>query len=449
MTLGDSQRTRPLPQIEDLFYVALQALNDFDEPVRFRVADDKAIEITGHGSEPSSDARLRERLGFARSALKRIGAANNEQRGFWAITDAGREYLNQGREQGERHLVADINASYADRMVDAEFLEEAKARANSGSPMQLTVRELLEQWKVSRRGSAINQQIRQDLETIGLQTDPDFVNTWIDGQVRLISADSATSTSQGDGGREQEPDDDISLTVGSLESANRGVVFVLLDDDLLLAQSTMMLHDYSQLAVLSGPRTLRGAITWESIAQERLRNAEVKRVADCVVEAPVVRPGDHLLEVVPTVVDRGFVFVESRDRTLSGLVTMADLSTQFYVLANPFVLLGEIERWIRKALDRAFSPSELAVAVDPNDPDRDVESAASLTLGEMSRVVEPPDNWDRLGWEADRAVFLEGLRNVRRIRNETMHFSPDPLSEGDIEALKAFLRWIRHLMEAR
>ena len=73
----------------------------------------------------------------------------------------------------------------------------------------------------------------------------------------------------------------------------------------------------------------------------------------------------------------------------------------------------------------------------------------NLTLGEMIRIVERPANWDRLDWAADRSVFIEAFQEVRRIRNETMHFSPDPLSEADLETLRTFLRWIRHLMEAR
>src|SRR5690606_31492057 len=161
-------------------------------------------------------------------------------------------------------------------------------------------------------------------------------------------------------------EDDVSLSVGSLESANRGVESVLMDDTLVHAQSVMMRHDYSQLAVLSGPRTVRGAITWESIAQEHLRNPSADRVSDCLVEADLVRSTAHLLDVVPIVAEKGFVLVQAVDGSLSGIVTMADLSLQFANLANPFVLIGEIERWLRKALDSVFSPRELAGFRNPD-----------------------------------------------------------------------------------
>jgi hypothetical protein len=126
---------------------------------------------------------------------------------------------------------------------------------------------------------------------------------------------------------------------------------------------------------------------------------------------------------------------------------MADLSTQFAALANPFVLIGEIERWLRKALDSTFTTTDLANYRNPDDPDRDVASAANLTLGEMIRIIEHPANWERLGWISDRNVFLEAIGDVRRIRNETMHFSPDPLVEEDLRILRSFLDWLRNLME--
>ena len=49
---GDSSTTEPLPQIEKLFFVALQALASFEEPVRYRVADERAIEIPDMVASP-------------------------------------------------------------------------------------------------------------------------------------------------------------------------------------------------------------------------------------------------------------------------------------------------------------------------------------------------------------------------------------------------------------
>jgi hypothetical protein len=42
--------------------------------------------------------------------------------------------------------------------------------------------------------------------------------------------------------------------------------------------------------------------------------------------------------------------VQAPDRTICGIVTAADFSEQFRILAEPFVLIGEIENNIRKLI---------------------------------------------------------------------------------------------------
>jgi len=233
-----------LPQIESLYYAALQALSAFNEAVPYRRMDDEAIRILDlEIDDTDSEARLRERLGFARSALKRIGAVDNAQRGFWEITDVGRGYLRMSPDEGLEALNVAINESYADRTADPDFLENARKQAQVGEPIRLTVRELIGQWNVSRRGSAINQQIHDDLEAAGLRSEPDFANTWIDGLVTIVATDGSPEESASVPAIEAW-EDDVSLSVGSLESANRGVESVLMDDSLIHAQSVMMRHDY-------------------------------------------------------------------------------------------------------------------------------------------------------------------------------------------------------------
>lgn len=101
-----------LPQIESLYYAALQALSAFNEAVPYRRMDDEALRILDlEIDDTDSEARLRERLGFARSALKRIGAVDNAQRGFWEITDVGRGYLRMSPDEGLEALNVAINES--------------------------------------------------------------------------------------------------------------------------------------------------------------------------------------------------------------------------------------------------------------------------------------------------------------------------------------------------
>jgi hypothetical protein len=141
----------------------------------------------------------------------------------------------------------------------------------------------------------------------------------------------------------------------------------------------------------------------------------------------------------------GFVFVQALDKRVVGIVTTADLSEAFARTANPFFMLGEIERQLRDIIDRHFSPEELAAVVDPSDEQRSVDNADQLTFGEYVRLLENPENWGRPGWDLDRKVFIAALDDIRQIRNDVMHFSPDPLEPAEIRKLKDFAQWLRKL----
>jgi CBS domain-containing protein len=329
----------------------------------------------------------------------------------------------------------------------AAFLETAKGNA-SDSPLTLSVRELLAKWSAKRRGYWIVKRIQEDLGSHQLTTDPEFTDIWIDAETRIVPLRqhdiSDESTTIQETSTTSPIPREIYLRVNSLASANSDVVSVSPQDSVQKAQALMMRYDYSQLPVLSGERDLRGAISWESIAQARIRNSECS-LADATGAAELVRDDADLLDQIPRIIFSGFVFVQARDKRVVGVVTTADLSEAFARTANPFFMLGEIERQLRDIIDRNFSPSELAAVIDPGDEARSVNNADQLTFGEYVRLLENRENWNRPGWDLDRRVFIEALDEIRQIRNDVMHFSPDPLEDAEIGKLKDFAQWLRKL----
>jgi restriction system protein len=338
--------------------------------------------------------------------------------------------------------------------MDAEtrstFLKEAAER-DLPNLVSMTARELLDLWSYKRRGSWIIGQIERELAAAGLTTDPPFQYIWIDSPVRLVPTrleegtgeteveDEATSSPEG-----SAPSTEVTLHVGRLGSANRPVCSVPLDSPLIHAQSLMMRYDYSQLAITSDGRNLRGAITWESIARASMRGTP-SQVVECRVDAESVRSKDDLIRHIPRIVQAGYVFVRSHDESLCGIVTTADLSEEFATLAAPFFLIGEIERRLRRAVDRVFTPDELNVIRDPADSGRAVASAEDLTMGEYIRLLEEPARWARMDWPVERQVFGEFLDQVRQLRNDVLHFSPDPLDEEELDVLRRFIALLRFL----
>jgi hypothetical protein len=331
------------------------------------------------------------------------------------------------------------------------FLAEARDQAANGARVEISIRELVHFAGAWRRGVRVMEEIQAALDRHELVTEPSFTSGWIDTVVELRpkkgpspGADDAQSPQER---TSQSAEPEVSLTVGALESASAGVESIQRNSDLAVARAMMMHHNYSQLAVLSGARDLVGAVSWESIGQTAMTRPDCT-LQEATKRARVVQLDDDLIDLIPTIVEDGFVFVAAVDRKLGGIVTMADLSERFGAVAEPFLLIGEIERRLRQIISLRFDLDELASVRDPSDASRTITSVHDLALGEIVRFLGQQEHWDMLHWPLDRSEFIKALDEVREIRNEVMHFSPDPHSEQEQAILRNFANWLR-VMEPR
>jgi predicted transcriptional regulator len=209
----------------------------------------------------------------------------------------------------------------------------------------------------------------------------------------------------------------------------------------------MLTNDFSQLPVMSGEREVKGVISWSSIARRLALGRDGKRVQDLVDQHQEIRADSSIFAAIPVVAQHGYVLVRGSDNRIIGIVTASDLNFQFQQLAEPFLLLGEIENQIRRIIDNRFNAGELSAAKDPTDIVRTVESVADLTFGEYVRLLENPDRWVQLGLPIDRGEFIEKLDTIRRVRNDVMHFDPDGIPSTDLESLRGFAAFLQHLQE--
>lgn len=322
------------------------------------------------------------------------------------------------------------------------FLRSAREAAESGSPRRVTKRKLMRQMGAKRRGAWNLRQMQKALDAFGLTTDPHFSTGYIDDYTTIDLAPVPVEDPS-DAVAEEEEDEAIErstgLTVGQLPSATAGLCHVEVYDDLRRVRSLMLQHDYSQLAVLGEGGELRGAVSWESIALATLLVNE-PTLADATIRATVVDTDEDLLHLLPVVNERGFVIVRNKEGRLTGLVTTADLGQLFADLAHPYFLLGEIEHRLRAALERRWSIEEL---FPTGARGRAIASFDDLTLGEILYLLRADDRWRELGWPFDQGVFTNSLDAVRRIRNDVMHFRPDPISAEDLRTLQNFRKWLR------
>lgn len=318
-----------------------------------------------------------------------------------------------------------------------ERLRQARSRADLRDPERISVRDLLALWGVTDRGDQVSR-IEADLANHGLVTSPSFRAVTLDTVVSLTTPREEPATAEPEiddlPGGEDEGDEDLNvrLTVGNLTPLD-GVDSVGANSTVHEAVTRMLLNDYSQLAVLNGPRNVRGAVTWRSIAQalHQKPDATVTDAVDTRVE--VVAYDRDLFDVLPTLQQREFVFVTDVSKAVMGIVTTADVVRRYGEMATPFFQLGELDqtlRWILKgALDLA--------TVQPLC-NRKIKNFDDLSFGDYQRILGNKDIWQELGWPLDRQAFVARLEEIRLIRNKVMHFHPDPVPEDAIERLRNF-----------
>lgn len=302
----------------------------------------------------------------------------------------------------------------------------------------------------------------------GLVTEPDFESAYIDadiafrlveephaeaGTVVQLEAEARTGAEATAGQIDVTPQvqvephsyTDPTHSISKLEAANTAPTRVAPNASVREAVTLMLANDFSQLPVMVGEREVKGVVSWQSIgARLALRHGGTE-IREFMEAAHEIRSTASLFHAVPVIVQSNYVLVRGPEGKISGIVTASDLSLQFQQLAQPFLLLGEIENHIRNVIGGNFTAEELEVAKDPGDDARTVASAADLTFGEYIRLLENPDRWGRLGLQIDRATFCKQLDQIRRVRNDVMHFDPDGIPPEDHELLMNFAKFLGKL----
>ena len=239
----------------------------------------------------------------------------------------------------------------------------------TGTPCVATVRELLAWFDAKRRGHHVVSSIRVVLEEAGIRTEPDFEDEYIDNEIRFSRATARAEPIR---------------SVRSIPTANRPdeLVTITRDETVAKAMTVMIHHNYSQLPVMQEDKLI-GMISWRSIGRARIKDDQ-ENVRDCLEYPEVVTVDTPLLLAIEKIAKHDVVLVEGvkeQSNTIIGIITATDLSFEFHKLAEPFLLLEEIEKRIRRLLEDKFTQDELQRAVD-NAVDREVRGVDDLTFGE-------------------------------------------------------------------
>lgn len=97
---------------------------------------------------------------------------------------------------------------------------------------------------------------------------------------------------------------------------------------------------------------------------------------------------------------------------------------------------------LRRLISHAFTLPEVTALCDA-DGSRSVRAFDDLEMGDYQRVLENPKCWAKLGWPLDRGTFIKRLDELRVIRNNVMHFNPEPLPVNTVDRLRNILKLLR------
>ena len=328
------------------------------------------------------------------------------------------------------------------------FLKEARARAAADDPVRLSVRDFIANWGAKGRGEVISGRINADLENHGLTSLPNFLKVGLDTVIALALVSPGDETERFDTVSTESivdetaaTNDEVGLTLGNLASG--GVISVNPSATLDEAITLMLLNDFSQVPVMQGPndRSNRYAVTWQSIGRARHANPDAL-LSDTFIPVDIFPLETELIDILQIIREKDFVLVKDATQKISGIVTTADVVSAYGDFATPFFIVGELDRLLRRVVAENISLNQVNTICSPVGAAHK-KSYDELGFGDYQTILGNPGNWATLGWPIDRKSFGSRLEEIREIRNDIMHFNPDPLLEGTVGMVRNMIRLIR------
>jgi predicted transcriptional regulator len=321
-------------------------------------------------------------------------------------------------------------------MTNQKLLEIVSEIKKNKEPHKITPRNLLSALGCERRTSNNVWYVNEFLRENQLEVTPDFTDVWIDNEIDLKHKAIATSKTKCD------PVKKISV----LEAANRKPLMINNDAPLVEAITYMLRYNYSQMPVTTGPKNVIGYISWETIGsrfstgmpsgEDLVKDYIKKDVSIIAIDTP-------LLKAIKKIYNHDFVVVTDASKNICGLVTTADISSEFLSITEPFLLMEQIENRIRQILGGKLLLEHIQEMC--KDQDRCVQFIDDLTFGEYIKILEKPDHWNKLGLSIDKTIFVKELDAVRKIRNGIMHFEPNGLSDEELKSLRTMAEFLENI----
>jgi len=304
---------------------------------------------------------------------------------------------------------------------------------------------------VTRRGWRVVEAINKMLDEHDVLCEPEFGSAWFYGQIEIKPKPKIAAGKQGNDNEETDPTPRLSL----LKAANlnkvkesgsgNGLISVTRDTPLSEAITLMILNDFSQLPILSGQRDVEGIISWKSLGRAISLGKTCLTVSDCKDDVTILNYDEPLFNAVKFILEKDFVLVKQKDKTISGIVTVTDIGEQFIAMAEPFLFIEQIENHIRKLLDQKFTIDELSFSSTYEEKPKAINSLSDLNFGQYVKILEDQKKFEKLKINIDRTLIVKQLEEVRKIRNDVMHFDPEGITSQNLELLRQTVAFLHTL----
>lgn len=301
---------------------------------------------------------------------------------------------------------------------------------------------------VSRRGWRVIKDVNDLLDKYDVVCEPEFGRAWFYGEIEIKPKPKVSVVKLNSTTLETDPTPRLSL----LKAANlnevkesgkgNGLISVNRDTTVTQAVTLMIMHDYSQLPILSNERNVDGIVSWKSIGRALALGKNCATVSDCKEDVTILEHDELLFNAVKFVLEAEVVLVRHKDRTIGGIVTATDIGEQFIAMAEPFLIIEQIENHIRKLLDKKFAPEDLTFSTNQEAKSKEIKSLSDLTFGQYVKLVEDPKKFEKLKINVDRTVLAKQLEEVRKIRNDVMHFNTDGITPKNLDLLRQTVNFL-------
>lgn len=322
-----------------------------------------------------------------------------------------------------------------------EFIDLVKKVKKDGKPENISIRNLLCLFNFyEKRTSGNVWRINEYLKKEKMIIVPNYQGGWIDEIVELKEMDKARIKS-GDESEEEKFDPINRLSV--LKAASQIPISITRDATLEKAYHLMWKNDFSQLPVMNNNREILGIISWQSIAKGLIAKKNSNCVKDFMTnEYKILSEDTPLFEAIKEVIKTEMIFVRSKENIIQGPVTPFDLNEEFMEQIEPFILLEQIENFVRLILHDKIVLEDILGLLTIVDESRKIESISDLTFGEYQKIIENTENWNLLGLPFVKSDFINEIDQIRKIRNGVMHFHPDKISDLELNHLRKMSKFL-------